>query len=72
MLSHLHHPITVIVLPQVVKNKYIVYNLSLHMSETSCPAHVTRVYSGMNIYFVENSEEKCRHQQKKDEKLAII
>jgi len=31
---------------KVVKDKYIVYNLSLHMSETSCPTSVTRVYSG--------------------------
>ena len=30
----------------MVKDKYIVYNLSLHMSETTCTASVTRVYSG--------------------------
>ena len=34
---------------QVVKNKYIVYSMSLHMAETTCARHVpshVSVYSG--------------------------
>ena len=31
---------------KVVKDKYIVYNMSLHMSETTCPRLVRSVYAG--------------------------
>ena len=30
---------------QVVKDKYIVYNLSLHMTETNCGRNVRSVYT---------------------------